>query len=195
MSNEKENDALMPKRTDRGSAYRLHEFVIMPDYIHVLLTRLTTLEKAVQFIKGGFSYSAKKEIGPNMEVWQKGFSDHSIPDANDYALHVSYIHDNPVKENFCERGEDYPYSSADPGFELDAAPQGLKPRELGEAYGAAQAASFQSVNHRAPEGVPTHCVEHGRPEAVPFQSKILIQSEPSNPTSESLLLHTKSKTA
>jgi putative transposase len=40
----------------RGSAYLLHEFVIMPDHIHVLITPSASLEKAVQFIKGGFSY-------------------------------------------------------------------------------------------------------------------------------------------
>src|SRR5437764_13626170 len=116
----------------RGSAYLLHEFVIMPDHIHVLLTPLTSLEKAVQFIKGGFSYRAKKELGSNMEVWQKGFSDHRIRDANDYALHVSYVRQNPVKEGFCEKPEEFPYSSAHSGFELDPAPQGLKPEGLGD---------------------------------------------------------------
>jgi REP-associated tyrosine transposase len=63
----------------RGSAYLLHEFVIMPDHIHVLLTPLTSLEKAVQFIKGGFSYRAKKELGSNLEVWQKGVFGSSYP--------------------------------------------------------------------------------------------------------------------
>jgi REP element-mobilizing transposase RayT len=31
----------------RGSAYLLHEFVVMPDHIHVLLTPKTSLEKAL----------------------------------------------------------------------------------------------------------------------------------------------------
>ncbi len=128
----------------RGSAYLLHEFVIMPDHVHVLLTSLTSLEKAVQFIKGGFSYRAKKELGSNMEVWQKGFSDHRIRDANDYALHVSYIHQNPVKERFCERVEEFPYSSAHPGFELDPAPQGLKPESLEPDMARLEAVPFQS---------------------------------------------------
>ncbi len=57
----------------RGSAYLLHEFVVMPDHVHALLTPLTSLEKAVQFIKGGFSFRARKELGSNMEVWQQGF--------------------------------------------------------------------------------------------------------------------------
>jgi putative transposase len=111
----------------RGSAYLLHEFVVMPDHIHVLLTPKTSLEKAVQFIKGGVSYRVKKELGSNMEVWQKGFSDHRIRDAQDYGRHVLYIRENPVRENLCQRTEEFQYSSAHVEFELDPVPQGLKP--------------------------------------------------------------------
>lgn len=116
----------------------------MPEHSHILLTPLTSLERAVQFIKGGFSYRAKKELGSNMEVWQKGFSDHRIRDANDYALHVSYIQQNPVKERFCDRAEEFPYSSAHSGFDLDPAPQGLKPKSLGDAQARLEGVPFQS---------------------------------------------------
>src|ERR1700677_3682599 len=130
----------------RGTAYLLHEFVVMPDHMHVLLTPLTSLEKAMQFIKGGFSYRAKKELGSNMEVWQKGFSDHRIRDANDYGTHVTYIWQNPVRKRLSERAEDSPYSSAHVGFELDVAPQGLKPDSfVGASSGAAEAAPFQNA--------------------------------------------------
>src|SRR5947209_4482461 len=111
----------------RGSAYLLHEFVVMPDHIHVLLTPKTSLERAVQFIKGGFSYRAKKELGSNMEVWQKGFSDHRIRDVADYLQHVSYIRENPVRKHLCERAEAYPYSSASVRIEFDPVPRGLNP--------------------------------------------------------------------
>ena len=143
----------------RGSAYLLHEFVIMPDHIHVLITPLTNLEKAVQFIKGGFSYRAKKELGSNLEVWQKGFSDHRIRDAGDYAEHVLYIRHNPVRARLCEIEEEFPYSSAHAGIELDPAPQGLKPEILNTADGAAEAAPFQSINPGGtPEGEPSQNV-------------------------------------
>jgi putative transposase len=128
----------------RGTAYLLHEFVIMPDHIHLILTALTSLEKAVQFIKGGFSYRAKKELVSNMEVWQKGFSDHRIRDAEDYLRHVSYVRENPIRKHLCERAEDYPYSSAFPGFELDPVPQGLKPGSIEVADGAPKGAPLQS---------------------------------------------------
>jgi len=128
----------------RGSAYLLHAFVVMPDHIHVLLTPKTSLEKAVQFIKGGFSYRAKKELGSSMEVWQKGFSDHRIRDAEDYARHVLYIQSNPVSKHLCEVAEEYPYSSAHRSFELDEVPQGLKPHSLGIGVGAPESAPLQN---------------------------------------------------
>jgi len=128
----------------RGTAYLLHEFVIMPDHIHVLLTPKTTLEKTVPFIKGGFSYRAKKELGSNMEVWQKGFSDHRIRDAEDYVHHVSYIRQNPVSKHLCEQPEEFPYSSAYAAFELGPVPQGLKPYSLKTLDGAPEGAPFQS---------------------------------------------------
>ena len=112
-----------------------------------ILTPTISLEKAAQFIKGGFSYRAKKELGSNMEVWQKGFSDHRIRDAKDYLRHVAYIHENPVREHLCALVSEFPYSSAHSGFELDPVPQGLKPMISGKTITA-------------------------RLEGVPFQTKI-----------------------
>jgi putative transposase len=43
--------------------FRLHEFVVMPDHFHLLITPVTALERAMQLIKGGFSFRAKKELG------------------------------------------------------------------------------------------------------------------------------------
>ncbi|HZW94787.1 MAG TPA: transposase [Candidatus Eremiobacteraceae bacterium] len=142
----------------RRSAFMLHEFVVVPDHVHVLITPKTSLEKAVQFIKGGFSYRAKKELGSNLEVWQKGFSDHRIRDAEDYLRHAAYIRENPVRTHLCERAKEYPYSSAHPGFELDAVPQGLKPQDIDEFYGA-------------PEGAPFQDEKLCGVEATPFQTK------------------------
>src|ERR1700746_2578274 len=108
-------------------SYLLHEFVLMPDHFHLLLTPSVVLERAVQLIKGGFSYRAKKELGTNAEIWQRGFADHRIRGAKDYEMHVHYIHLNPVKKHLCDTPVGYRYSSAFPGWKLDAVPQGLKP--------------------------------------------------------------------
>jgi putative transposase len=128
----------------RGTAYDLHEFVLMPDHFHLLITPKITLERAVQHIKGGFSFRAKKELGSAMEVWQVGFQDHRIRDASDYALHRGYIQQNPVRKNLCVSAPEYRWSSVHAGYELDPIPQGLKPLNF-DLDGAAKAAPFQTV--------------------------------------------------
>jgi REP element-mobilizing transposase RayT len=57
------------------SKFRLHEFVVMPDHFHLLLTveSTVTIERAVQFVKGGFAFRAGRELGFRAPVWQKGF--------------------------------------------------------------------------------------------------------------------------
>ena len=100
----------------------------MPNHFHLILTpNGITLERAVQFIKGGFSHQAGNEVSKNLEVWQRGFTDHRIRDAEDYAKHRQYILQNPIEAWLCQKAGDYPYCSAAPGFEMDPVPQRLKP--------------------------------------------------------------------
>jgi len=111
----------------RQSKYHLHEFVVMPDHFHLLVTPISpvTLEKVVQFIKGGFSYRAKKDLGFMGEVWQTSFYDHRVRDANEYTSFRHYIHMNPVRRGLATLPEEFPFSSAQ--SELDDVPQWLKP--------------------------------------------------------------------
>ena len=115
-----------------GRKYLLHGFVTMPDHLHAILTPIEiTLERSVQFIKGGFSHSVRGQGFGNLEIWQKGFTDHRIRDENDYDVHVTYVRMNPVRAGLCELPEEYVYSSANRRFALDAAPQRLKPEVVG----------------------------------------------------------------
>ena len=105
--------------------YFLHEFVVMPDHFHLLITPMVTLEKALQFIKGGFSYRAKKELGFAGEIWQTSFYDHRARDTSEYARFRHYIHMNPVRRGLVAMPEEFPYSSV--RLTLDEVPQWLKP--------------------------------------------------------------------
>src|SRR6202051_1393464 len=92
--------------------YFLHEFVIMPDHLHLLLMPALdiSLERVLQLIKGGFSYrlgKAKRGL-----VWQESFTNHRIRDEQDYQRHAEYIRMNPVSARFVDTPELYPYSSA-----------------------------------------------------------------------------------
>lgn len=121
--------------------FRLHEFVIMPDHFHLLLTveSTVTIERAVQFIKGGFAFRAGRELGFRAPVWQKGFSEVRILDAEAFDRVRKYIRNNPVARQLVGEATEFPYSSAQPGFQLDPAPQGLKPISSAGSYGIAKA--------------------------------------------------------
>jgi len=109
------------------SRFLLHEFVVMPDHIHLILTPAPeiALEKAMQYIKGGHATRARKELRL-MAFWQPGPSNHRIRDAADYEQHRAYIHQNPVKAGLAASAEKYPYSSAFPGAQIDPVPPALK---------------------------------------------------------------------
>src|SRR5262249_45366662 len=109
--------------------YRLHEFVVMPNHFHLLLTvgSDTTIEKTVQLTKGGFAFRAGKELGFRAPVWQRGFSEVRVSDAEAYSRVTDYIRNNPVRRRLVWKAEEFPHSSAFPGFELDPAPPRLKP--------------------------------------------------------------------
>ena len=101
----------------------------MPDHFHVLITvKDISIERAVQFLKGGFAFRAGKELGFRPPVWERGFSEVRVMDSNAADRIREYIVQNPVRRGFVSDPAEYPYCSAHPGFGLDELPQGLKPR-------------------------------------------------------------------
>lgn len=91
--------------------FKLHDFVIMPDHVHLLITvdGKMTIEKAMQLIKGRFSYRMKRERGYLGDVWQGGFSEVRVEDRESFSRHIEYIAQNPVKAGLVSSSEEYPY--------------------------------------------------------------------------------------
>jgi putative transposase len=116
--------------------FKVHAFVVMPDHIHVLLSvdSSTTIEAAMQFIKGGFSSRVRKELGIRLPIWQRGFSETRVLDEVSYSEHIRYTHENPGRAHLPTNAVAYEYCSTTGAFQLDPKPQGLKPnckRSLG----------------------------------------------------------------
>ncbi len=109
--------------------FQLHDFVIMPDHLHLLMTLPgdIAIEKAMQLIKGGFSYRLKREFGYQGEVWQRGFSEVRISDGQSFLRHREYIVQNPVKAGLVDTAEQYPYCYT---YLAKKRAQGLKPRSF-----------------------------------------------------------------
>lgn len=98
----------------------------MPEHVHLLITPQKSLERAVQLIKGGYSREFGLQFGSKKEIWQRGFADHRIRDAEDFETHREYIHQNPVKRGLVASAAEYKLCSAFPGFRLDRWPSAAK---------------------------------------------------------------------
>jgi putative transposase len=104
--------------------YELYAFVIMPDHIHVLFTPApeVSLEKAVQFIKGGFSFRLKSKL----EVWTRSFNQTQIQTAEQFNTCRTYIEANPIRKRIVSSPEEFLYSSACRRDTIDSVPPHLR---------------------------------------------------------------------
>ena len=105
-------------------AFLLHEFVVMPNHLHLLLTPggETSLEKAVGLIKGGSSHEIHRQRENKIQIWSSGFHEATIRDAADFEARRVYIRMNPVEAGLVARAEDWAYGSAAGKVELDVMP-------------------------------------------------------------------------
>ncbi len=117
-----------------AARFRIHDFVVMPEHVHLLLSVEGDLsvEKAMQFIKGGFSYRIKKELRYAGEVWQRGFSEVRVNDDESFRSYREYIAQNPVQAGLVASAEMYRWC-----FESlkRRKAQGLKPSSNGALCG------------------------------------------------------------
>jgi putative transposase len=90
--------------------FLLHAFVIMPDHFHALITPApdVSLEKAVQYIKGGFSFRLKSK----RDVWMRSFNESQTLTVEKFVSCKRYIEENPVRRGLLSAADAYPYSSA-----------------------------------------------------------------------------------
>ncbi len=102
----------------RQHKFMLHAFVVMPDHFHIILTppEGVTLERCVQYVKGGFSFRAKRELGIQRGLWQPKYHDRRIRDQEECAVLLRYLEVNPVKRGLTKTSSGFPFSSANPRF-------------------------------------------------------------------------------
>jgi putative transposase len=78
--------------------FQLQDFVVMPDHVHLLIRAGSdmTIERAMQFIKGGFSFRLRREF----EV--------RVGDRQSFSRYRDYIAQNPVKAGLADSPEKFP---------------------------------------------------------------------------------------
>ncbi len=106
--------ALMP--------FHIDAWVVLPEHMHALWTlpegdgdfprRWQAIKMA--FSKGiipGEARSDSRRIRKERGIWQRRYWEHTIRNDRDYAVHMDYIHFNPVKHGLVADAAAWPYSS------------------------------------------------------------------------------------
>jgi putative transposase len=110
----------------RARPFVIDAWVLLPDHLHCIWTlpdgdadfstRWMKIKRAVSLACGedyrrADLVTASKLKHRESTIWQRRFWEHQIRDEKDFALHVDYIHFNPVKHGNSQRVEDWPYST------------------------------------------------------------------------------------
>jgi len=136
-------------RSVRGRyPFHIDAWIVLPDHMHCLWTLPEgdfDYPRRWRDIKTTFSKSlpATEQRSAVMRrrgergIWQRRYWEHTIRDDRDYAVHMDYIHFNPVKHGLVENPADWPFSSfrrcAAMGlYPADWLPGGDEPAETGE---------------------------------------------------------------
>lgn len=97
-----------------GERYRLLEWCIMPNHVHVLIATMkgTKLGDVVRIWKTYSARSINASLQRRGPVWEDDYHDRYIRDEVHLHSARSYIRMNPVKAGLCQRAEDWPWGSA-----------------------------------------------------------------------------------
>ena len=110
--------------TKENHSFELHEMVLLPDHVHMLITLSENSDDyaiIIGNIKTHFSRQIKKSAEEIINhsrskkrergIWQRRFWEHRIRDELDYRRHMDYIHYNAVKHGYVNSPIDWPYST------------------------------------------------------------------------------------
>jgi putative transposase len=110
------------RQARRRAPFHIDAWVVLPDHMHCIWTLPegdADYPSRWRAIKMAFSKSLppvenrtpvllkRGERG----IWQRRYWEHTIRDERNYAVHLDYVHFNPVKHGLVQRPGDWPYSS------------------------------------------------------------------------------------
>ena len=96
-----------------GNRYRLIEWCVMPNHVHVLIEPLrSSLPQIVQGWKSVTARRANRVLGRQGRFWMRDYYDRYIRDPRHLYAARRYIWLNPVTAGLCREPAEWPWSSA-----------------------------------------------------------------------------------
>jgi putative transposase len=110
------------RQVKENHPFTMDAVVVLPDHLHAIWTlpegdddfslRWRQIKSAFsRALEKGEPLSKSRVMKAERGIWQRRFWEHAIRDETDYAMHVDYIHYNPVKHGYVKRVVEWPYSS------------------------------------------------------------------------------------
>jgi putative transposase len=99
-------DALVHAWTS-ATAWLVGRYVVMPDHVHLFVTpgpNPLELGNWVAFWKSRLART------PGKAIWQEGYWDRTLREAESYAEKWAYVRDNPVRKGLVSDASDWPFA-------------------------------------------------------------------------------------
>jgi REP-associated tyrosine transposase len=93
--------------------YALHEYVVMPNHVHLLISPKTDVSRITQGIKGSTARFANLRLGrTGQSFWQQETFDRFCRSEEEFQRIRGYIARNPVRAKLAKAMGEWPWSSA-----------------------------------------------------------------------------------
>lgn len=104
-------EALVHGETQRG-LYRMLDFVVMSNHVHLLIETIEPLQKITRLLKGYTARCANLVLGRTGQTfWQDESFDHWVRNSDEQERIIQYIENNPVTAGLVNKPEDWAWSS------------------------------------------------------------------------------------
>jgi len=105
---------LMLRDAKEKYGFTLHNFCVMPNHIHLLITPEagSDLSRILQWIKTNSAKVYNRTYNLNDHLWGERFFSRIIKDPDDYSAVFEYIDSNPIKAGLVEKTEEWDACSA-----------------------------------------------------------------------------------
>lgn len=131
--------------------YTLHEYAVMPNHVHLLLTPLGehTLSAILSSLKTWTEPRINALLGRTGALWQQEGFERGVRDDDEKLALAAYIRRNPVKARLCAAEEEFPWSSATKAGGKPALPGAPATNRFADAYAAS------TTREAAPTPIPS----------------------------------------
>jgi len=106
---------LLRQTWQKTDAWLVGDYLLMPDHLHCFCAPKDphfTIEKWIMYWKRGFALKRRRLAGtlapPAWKFQSRGWH-HRLRDGESYSGKWIYVQENPVRQNLCERIEDWPF--------------------------------------------------------------------------------------